>query len=91
MRGLNYLSANVQALCMDDEQLDPSLLLVGHRRVADFDIGELVQNVADHLSGQAAQAAVDLVLSHGDAGIRHTSVNGDAEGLGYVLGHVSPR
>lgn len=82
MRSLNYLAANVHSLSESSAPL---------RKLEDFDIGELVQNVADLLGGQAAQAGVDLVLFHGDAGIKHTSVNGDVEGLGYVLGHVSFR
>jgi osomolarity two-component system response regulator SSK1 len=45
--------------------------------------------VADLLSGHAAQAGVDLVLFHGDASIKHISVTGDGEGLGYMLSHVS--
>lgn len=79
MRSLNYLAANVHALSESAAPL---------RKTEDFDIGELVQNVADLLGGQAAQAGVDLVLFHGDTGIKHISVNGDVEGLGYVLGHV---
>lgn len=82
MRSLNYLAANVHALSESTAPL---------RKTEDFDIGELVQNVADLLGGQAAQAGVDLVLFHGDVGIKHVSVNGDVEGLGYVLGHVSRR
>lgn len=79
MRSLNYLSANVAALCGDDG-FQP--------RREDFDIGELLQSVADLLGGQAAQQGVDFVLFHGDVGIKHVSVEGDGEGLGYVLGHV---
>jgi osomolarity two-component system response regulator SSK1 len=80
MRSLNYLASNVHALS------EPTAPM---RKTEDFDIGELVQNVADLLGGQAAQSGVDLVLFHGDTGIKHTSVHGDVEGLGYLLGHVS--
>lgn len=83
MRSLNYLSANVEKLCM--EKMDEGML----RKAEDFDIGELLQSVADLLSGQAAQAGVDFVLFHGDVGMKHVSVSGDGEGLGYVLSHVS--
>jgi osomolarity two-component system response regulator SSK1 len=57
----------------------------------DFDIGELLQSTADLLSGQAAQAGVELVLFHGDVGIKHVSVHGDGEGLGYALSYVSAK
>lgn len=101
MKSLNYLSANVQALCMAER----SKAAVGHvagvqdegildratvpKKSEDFDIGELLQSVADLLAGQASQLGVDLVLFHGDVGIKHVSVNGDNEGLAYVLAHVS--
>jgi hypothetical protein len=48
-----------------------------------------LQSTADLLSGQAAQAGVELVLFHGDVGIKHVSVKGDGEGLGYALSVVS--
>ncbi|KAK6902943.1 hypothetical protein I203_108204 [Kwoniella mangroviensis CBS 8507] len=82
MRGLNFLSANAEELV---EGLDHGPLM---RKGEDFDIGELLQNVADMLSGQASQKAVDFVLFHGDVGIKHVSVHGDGEGLGYALSHV---
>lgn len=90
MRGLNYLSANVQTLC--DEACPKSDQDVFERAShhEDFDIGELLQSVADLLGGQAGQAGVDFVLFHGDVGIKHVSVKGDCEGLAYALGHVSP-
>jgi len=90
MRGLNYLSANVESLCANMVQPKEDGLLSGRRKEGqDFDIGELLQSAADLLGGQAAQAGVDFVLFHGDVGMKHVSVNGDAEGLGYVLSHVS--
>lgn len=85
MRSLNYLSANLNSLCTDPIKPDEGIL----KKTEDFDIGELLQSVADLLSGQAAQAGVDFVLFHGDVGIKHISVCGDAEGLSYTLGHVS--
>lgn len=81
MRGLNYLSANLVPLIEGQG--------TGIRTVQDFDVGELLQNVADQLSGEAAQAEVDLVLFHGDVGMKHVSVTGDREGIGYTIGHVS--
>jgi osomolarity two-component system response regulator SSK1 len=89
MRGLNYLSANVRTLC--DEALvrpDQDVFSKASKH-EDFDIGELLQSVADLLGGQAGQAGVDFVLFHGDVGIKHVSVKGDCEGLAYALGHVS--
>lgn len=65
-------------------------ILDSARSAEDFDIGELLQSTADLLSGQAAQAGVELVLFHGDVGIKHVSVHGDGEGLGYALSYVSP-
>jgi len=89
MRGLNYLSANARALCEDVvSSVEDGVFGLSHKR-EDFDIGELLQSVADLLCGQAAQAGVDFVLFHGDVGIKHVSVNGSAEGLAYALGHVS--
>ncbi|WVW83074.1 hypothetical protein I302_105091 [Kwoniella bestiolae CBS 10118] len=82
MRGLNFLSAHAEELV---EGPDHGPLM---RKGEDFDIGELLQNVADMLSGQASQKAVDFVLFHGDVGIKHVSVNGDGEGLSYALSHV---
>jgi hypothetical protein len=55
----------------------------------DFDIGEMVQSVGDLLGGLIAQAGVDLVLFHGDVGMKHFSVRADEGGVCYVLSHVS--
>ncbi|WVR05259.1 hypothetical protein IAU60_002271 [Kwoniella sp. DSM 27419] len=82
MRGLNFLSANAETLA---EGRDHGPVM---RKGEDFDIGELLQNVADMLSGQASQQSVDFVLFHGDVGIKHVSVDGDVEGLSYTLGHI---
>ena len=58
----------------------------------DFDLGELLQNVGDSLSGSAAQAGVDLVLYHGnDIDMRHVYVRGDEIGTSYALSYVSCR
>lgn len=89
MRGLNYLSANARALCEDAAISGPDSVFGLSNKREDFDIGELLQSVADLLCGQAAQAGVDFVLFHGDVGIKHVSVQGSAEGLAYALGHVS--
>ena len=55
----------------------------------DFDIGETVQSVGDALSGMAADIGVDLVLFHGDVGMKHIAVKGDEIGICYALSHVS--
>ncbi|KAF8271736.1 hypothetical protein EI94DRAFT_1567749 [Lactarius quietus] len=57
-------------------------------QVHDFDIGETLQSVGDALSGIAADVAVDLVLFHGDVGMKHISVRGDEIGLSYTLSHI---
>ena len=55
----------------------------------DFDIGETLQSVGDALSGMAADIGVDLVLFHGDVGMKHIAVKGDEIGICYALSHVS--
>ena len=55
----------------------------------DFDIGETLQSVGDTLSGLAADVGVDLVLFHGDLGMKHVAVKGDESGISYTLSHVS--
>ena len=57
--------------------------------VHDFDIGETLQSAGDALSGMAADVAVDLVLFHGDVGMKHIAVKGDEIGICYTLSHVS--
>ena len=96
MKSLNYFSANAQTLMEGlkpmkegmERERRPSGPFGRAIRGVDFDIGELLQSVADLLGGQAAQLGVDLVLFHGDVGIKHVAVNGDGEGLGYLLSHV---
>ena len=58
-------------------------------QVHDFDIGETLQSVGDALSGMAADVVVDLVLYHGDVGMKHIAVSGDEIGISYTLSHVS--
>jgi len=55
----------------------------------DFDIGENLQSVGDALGGIAANDGVDLVLFHGDVGMKHIAVKGDEIGISYTLSHVS--
>ncbi|WVQ78283.1 hypothetical protein IAT38_000368 [Cryptococcus sp. DSM 104549] len=70
MKGLNFLSAHAEEL---SESSAGSSISSGPnmRQGEDFDIGELLQSVADMLSGEAAEKKVDFVLFHGDVGIKH--------------------
>ncbi|KAI0002945.1 hypothetical protein BJV74DRAFT_876353 [Russula compacta] len=56
--------------------------------IHDFDIGETLQSVGDALSGMAADIGVDLVLFHGDVGMKHIAVKGDEIGICYTLSHI---
>ncbi|KZP15093.1 hypothetical protein FIBSPDRAFT_867557 [Athelia psychrophila] len=100
MKNLNYLSANMAALCAasDTEPSsgggvrssttwsgDPSMSM---NVINDFDIGELLQSVGDTLSGAAAQLGVELVLFHGDVGMKHVAVKGDECGISFALSHI---
>lgn len=85
MRSLNFLSAHAEELVDMGAGGDQIVL---HRE--DFDIGELLQNVADMLSGEAAEKRIDFVLFHGDVAMKHVSVYGDSDGISYALSHVSP-
>lgn len=91
MKNLNYMSANMSALSIDpsfSSAKDPPCGFVSSN-VVDFDVGEMLQSVGDAMSGMAAQAGVDLVLFHGDVGMKHVAVNGDESGISYTLSHVS--
>ncbi|KAH9007134.1 hypothetical protein EDB86DRAFT_2870179 [Lactarius hatsudake] len=57
-------------------------------QVHDFDIGETLQSVGDALSGMAADVSVELVLFHGDVGMKHIAVKGDEIGISYTLSHI---
>lgn len=100
MKNLNYLSANMSALCAASDTTSPgggvlssntwpSDRIMSMNVMNDFDIGELLQSVGDTLSGAAAQLGVDLVLFHGDVGMKHVAVKGDECGISYALSHVS--
>ncbi|WVO20769.1 uncharacterized protein IAS62_002069 [Cryptococcus decagattii] len=82
MRGLNFLSAHAEELV---DSGAGGVAPVIHRE--DFDVGELLQNVADMLSGEAAEKRIDFVLFHGDIGMKHISVHGDSDGISYALSH----
>lgn len=93
MKNLNYISANMTALCAPLSDSEPPISDVknSHAQHVDFDIGELMQSVGDGLSGAAAQAGADLVLYHGDAVLKHIWVRGDEDAISYSLSHVSKR
>jgi osomolarity two-component system response regulator SSK1 len=94
MKNLNYISANMTSFCVEpsnirqDEMDFVEPLGISSNVHNDFDIGEMLQSVGDALSGTAAQAGVDLVLFHGDVGMKHASVKGDENGISYTLSHV---
>jgi osomolarity two-component system, response regulator SSK1 len=100
VKNLNYMSANMstfshQALpnglpALPESELAPSVDLPAPNFVeSDFDIGELLQSVGDAVSGVAAEVGVDIVLYHGDVGMKHVSVKGDECGVSYALTHAS--
>ncbi|KAF9004724.1 hypothetical protein BDQ17DRAFT_1240903 [Cyathus striatus] len=91
MKNLNYISANIASftgghgLSSIEELPKPP---IPDENVNDFDIGEMLQSVGDGLSGAAAHAGVDLVLYHGDAGLKHVFVSGNESAISYALSHV---
>ncbi|KAG7096555.1 hypothetical protein E1B28_003977 [Marasmius oreades] len=90
MKNLNYISVNVNTFCGgpmegDEDDVPP---LFSSKRYNDFDIGELLQSTGDALSGAAAHTGVDLVIYHGDVGLKHVWVKGDESGISYMLSHV---
>jgi osomolarity two-component system response regulator SSK1 len=103
MKSLNYMAANMAAFStpLSSHPSDPvkvdlynsaisnAALQAPRISVHDFDIGETLQGVGDALSGMAADVGVDLVLSHGDVGMKHIAVKGDETGISYTLSHVS--
>ncbi|KAG6860311.1 hypothetical protein C0995_012863 [Termitomyces sp. Mi166 len=90
IKNLNYMSANMNGLCSAPQSAeDDGVCPPSQSQLSDFDIGELLQNVGDSLSGVAAKAEVDLVLYHGDdTGLRHVCVKGAESGIAYALSHV---
>ncbi|KAA1466059.1 hypothetical protein DENSPDRAFT_830804 [Dentipellis sp. KUC8613] len=99
MKNLNYMSANMAAfsLSKSSEHLSdsppvpdavPASAPEPSANSHDFDIGETLQSVGDALSGVAAEAGVDLVLFHGDVGMKHVAVKGVESGISYTLSHI---
>ena len=92
MKNLNYISANMTALCAplpDHESPTLDVEILPHAEHVDFDIGELMQSAGDGLSGVAAQVGADLVLYHGDVGLKHIWVRGNEDAISYSVSHVS--
>ncbi|KAF4602127.1 ssk1 response regulator receiver [Pleurotus pulmonarius] len=87
MKSLNYISANAATFCAAPSSRNEGLAFP-RQPVNEFDIGELLQNVGDALSGSAAQAGVDLVLYHADVGMKHVIVKGDESGISFALSHI---
>ncbi|KAI0047286.1 hypothetical protein FA95DRAFT_1262942 [Auriscalpium vulgare] len=94
MKNLNYMSANIAAFGTSrprhlGDELHPAIPPpFPSPLIRDFDIGETLQSVGDSLSGLAAEAGVDLVLFHGDVGMKHIAVKGDESGISYTLSHI---
>lgn len=100
MKNLNYMSANIASFSMPHQPPRPKLnpedptpphspaSILTPVQIVDFDIGEAIQSVGDAVSGIAAEAGIDLVLFHGDVGMKHIAVRGDDSGLSYTLSHV---
>ena len=94
MKNINYISANMISFCGQTIG-NPSGDAISFQERAsakkmhnEFDIGEVLQCVGDALSGLAAQVGVDLVIYHGDVGLKHVYVSGDESGIAFTLTHV---
>ncbi len=86
MKNINYISAHMSSLCDNSRHEDSKESTSKHHN--EFDIGEMLQCVGDALSGAAAQAGVDLVIYHGDTGLKHVYVSGDDSAISFALSHV---
>lgn len=56
---------------------------------AEFDIGDLLQNIGDALAGVASKLDVNLVVYHCDNSLHHTLVIGDEGAIRHALLNVS--
>ncbi|KJA21658.1 hypothetical protein HYPSUDRAFT_140380 [Hypholoma sublateritium FD-334 SS-4] len=81
MKNINYISANMSSFC--EQPTAPER--TSHN---EFDVGEMLQCVGDALSGAAAHIGVDLVIYHGDVGLKHVYVSGDESGISFALSHI---
>ncbi|KAL1744622.1 hypothetical protein HDZ31DRAFT_38259 [Schizophyllum fasciatum] len=80
LKYMNYFAGNMSTMC-GDKGKSP----VRGSDLSDFDIGEMLQDVGDALGGLAAHHGVDLVLFHGDVGLKHEYVRGDETGLAFAV------
>ncbi|KAH9045723.1 hypothetical protein EDB85DRAFT_1908105 [Lactarius pseudohatsudake] len=71
-----------------DPTISNTPFLAPQAQLHDFDIGEALQSVGDALSGMAADVSVELVLFHGNVGMKHIAVKGDEIGISYTLSHI---
>ena len=94
MKNINYISANMISFCdqtignHSGDAFSPQERANARKMHNEFDIGEMLQCVGDALSGLAAQVGVDLVIYHGDVGLKHVYVSGDESGISFTLTHV---
>jgi osomolarity two-component system response regulator SSK1 len=83
MKNLNYMASNILPMVINHAAAESI-----SQAQDEFDIGEMLQAVGDAISGIAALAGVDLVLYHGDVGMKHVKVKGDECGVSCTLSHV---
>ena len=89
IKNINYLSANMLSFCEPSLLSDPSNEHATNTTMHnEFDVGEMLQCLGDALSGAAAQVGVDLVLYHGNIGIKRVYVSGDESAISFALSHV---
>nr|CAG8497175.1 4637_t:CDS:2 [Entrophospora candida] len=88
LKAVNYISSHLDILSLllftDVHNAEEIIGTSNIRR--EFDIGEMIQNVADALAGVAALARVELVVYHIDYGLEHLNVIGDVAGACVELG-----
>lgn len=68
-----------------------NLLQLPNLILAEFDIGELLQNLGDALAGLAAKLDVNLVIYHCDNSLHHTIVKGDEGAIRHALLNVKKK
>lgn len=66
-----------------------NLLQLPGLNMAEFDIGELLQNIGDALAGVASKLDVKFVIYHCDNSLHHTLVVGDEGAIRHALLNVS--
>ncbi|CAJ0627212.1 11314_t:CDS:2 [Entrophospora sp. SA101] len=87
LKAVNYISSHLDILSLllftDVHNAEE---IIGTSNIRhEFDIGEMIQNVADALAGVAALARVELVVYHIDYGLEHLNVIGDVAGFRHAL------